>query len=422
MLQPIMNPGKEFIKMTSHNKKIDRRTFLKTTGLSGASLALSAGLAGSAIAEKIGTDNAPDKSGMPTRILGKTGVPVSILSLGGVDFTSNQLLLRMALKMGVTYWDTAHNYENGKSEIGIGEFFAKYPEERKNVFLVTKASGKDDPEGMSERLQLSLERMKTDYIDCYFIHGAAKPKQLTPEVKAWAEAQKKSGKIKFFGFSTHANMPQMLTHASTLGWIDVIMSTYNYHVMLDDNMKAAVAACAKANIGLVAMKTQGAPLKMIDSSKELSITESFIKQGFTVEQAKLKTVWQDDRISACCSKIKNISMLKDNVAAAADTNKLAGRNLRQLKALSQSTCGLYCRACLKCEIAMGEETRIPDILRYVMYFNSYQETDNARNLFKMLPDQVRRNIASTDYTPAERACPNRIEIGKLMREASVLFT
>lgn len=407
--------------MVSDKNKIDRRTFLKATGLGGASLALSAGIGANAMAEKMTGDDTPEKAGMPTRILGKTGVPVSILSLGGVDFTSNQLLLRMALKMGVTYWDTAHDYENGKSEIGIGDYFQKYPEDRKKIFLVSKASGKDDPEGMSQRLGLSLERMKTGYIDCYFIHGATKTKQLTPEVKAWAEQQKKSGKIKFFGFSTHANMPQLLTHASTLGWIDVIMSTYNYHVMLDDDMKAAVAACAKANIGLVAMKTQGAPLKMIDSSKELAITESFINQGFTVEQAKLKTVWQDERISACCSKMKNITMLKDNVAAAGDAKKITGGNMRRLNLLSQNTCRLYCRACMKCEIAMGGETRIPDILRYMMYFNSYQETENARNLFKTLPDHIRKDLAMNDYTPAERACPNRIEIGKLMREASVLF-
>ena len=161
---------------------------------------------------------------------------------------------------------------------------------------------------------------------------------------------------------------------------------------------------------------------MSDSSKELSVTESFINQGFTVEQAKLKTVWQDERIAACCSKMKNITMLKDNVAAARDMKKLAGSNIRQLFQLSQSTCGLYCHACMKCESTMGYQTRIPDVLRYMMYFNSYGETDNARDLFKALPDQLKKSIAANDYSPAERACPNHIEIGKLMREAAVLLT
>ena len=115
-------------------------------------------------------------------------------------------------------------------------------------------------------------------------------------------------------------------------------------------------------------------------------------------------------------------MLKDNVAAARDVKKLAASDIRQLIQLSQSTCGLYCHACMKCETAMGYQTRIPDVLRYMMYFNSYDETDNARDLFKALPDQVTKSIAINDYSPAERACPNHIEIGRLMKEAADLLT
>ena len=106
--------------MTSEKKKMDRRTFLKTTGIGGASIALSAGLPSKVLAAEAANDS-PSKE-MPTRILGKTGVPVTILELGGIiDWTTNQNLLRMAFNMGVTSWDTANGYENGKSEIGIGQ-------------------------------------------------------------------------------------------------------------------------------------------------------------------------------------------------------------------------------------------------------------------------------------------------------------
>ena len=76
---------------------------------------------------------------MPKRKLGKTGVEVSILNLGGMfDTINNQLLLKQALKWGVTYWDTAESYGNGLSEEGMGRFFARNPEARKEIFLVTK--------------------------------------------------------------------------------------------------------------------------------------------------------------------------------------------------------------------------------------------------------------------------------------------
>ena len=72
------------------------------------------------------------------------------------DIPSNQLLLKQALKWGVTYWDTADCYEGGNSENGIGQFLKKYPETRQKIFLVTK-SDKHDPKGLSELLDRSLK-------------------------------------------------------------------------------------------------------------------------------------------------------------------------------------------------------------------------------------------------------------------------
>ena len=124
--------------MVKNNKDMDRRKFLKTVSLSGVSsiAALSSGPAGKIFASENTKKKSSRKIRVPTRILGKTNTPVSILALGGmVDLEVNQILLKMALKFGVTYWDTAHRYQNGKSEIGIGKYFEKLSEHRKKVFL-----------------------------------------------------------------------------------------------------------------------------------------------------------------------------------------------------------------------------------------------------------------------------------------------
>ena len=110
---------------------------------------------------------------------------------------------------------------------------------------------------MSQDLDLSLERMKTDYIDLYFLHSVRRTDQLDDEIKSWAEKKKAEGKIRLFGFSTHSNMEECMLGASKLGWIDGIMMTYNYRLMHSDDMRRAVDACAEAGIGLTAMKTQG---------------------------------------------------------------------------------------------------------------------------------------------------------------------
>jgi predicted aldo/keto reductase-like oxidoreductase len=414
--------------MKTEEKRIDRRTFLRTTGIGGASLALSVGFNGKVLPAEI-EDHISSKE-MPRSILGKTGVPVSILGMGGsIDTNGYQLLLRIGLNMGVNYWDTSYNYGNGRNEEVIGQFYSKYPEDRKKVFQVTKASRTTEPEGMTRQLNISLERMQTDYVDLYLMHMLQDPGLLTPEIKAWAEQKKKEGKIRFFGFSCHANMARLLMHAASLGWIDAVMSSYNYQLMKDDDIKRGIESCAKANIGLVAMKTQGqrfAPPGIrgpgeIQEGEELRIMNHFVDEGYTPEQAKLKAVWEDKRITTCVSEMTNLAMLKDNVSAATDGVPLSGRDKKMLDNLAQNNHNLYCRGCMRCESVLGPDSSVPDVLRYMMYYNSYGKTNDARRLFRELPEIVRNSLASRDYSLAERICPNHVEIGRAMRQAAILL-
>lgn len=438
--------------MKTEIKKLDRRTFLKTAGLGGASLAFSTGIPKKGQGADAVVDDGTAKS-IPTRILGKTGVAVSILGMGGsIDATGYLTLLRIGLNRGITYWDSANSYGNGKNEQVIGQFYAKYPEDRKKVFQVTKASRVTDPEGMSRQLDLSLERMQTDYIDLYFMHMLQDPALLTPEIQAWAERKKKEGKIKFFGFSCHGNMARMLMQASTLGWIDAVMPSYNYQLMHDDDMKRAVDACAKANIGLVAMKTQGQrsmgpPPNMSrgredeppisgrgaegeeglppgiqeqaadEKDEDLSALSHFMENGYTPEQVKLKAVWEDERIAVCLSEMTNLTMLKDNVAAATDGMRLSAKDREMLGHLARNDRGLYCKGCMRCESVLGRGCGIPDVLRYMMYYCSYGKRDDARRLFTELPENVKKALGSRDYAVAEHECPNGIKIGYAMKEA-----
>jgi predicted aldo/keto reductase-like oxidoreductase len=402
--------------MTSEKKIIDRRTFLKVTGIGGASMALSDGFGGKALAAEGAGDSISKK--MPKRVFGKTGVPVSILALGGItDWTINQALLKIAFNMGVTYWDTAYGYGNGKSEIGIGQYLEKYPEDRKTIFLVTK-SHESNPEALTKSLDVSLERMKTDYVDLFFLHGLTSADLLTQEIKAWVEQKKKEGKIKFFGYSVHLNNSQILVQTSALGWIDAIMPTYNYRTMINDDINRGIEACAKAGIGLTAMKVMGMRFTAAETPEELKVTNSFMEKGYTLEQAKLKALWKDERIASCCVAMYNLTVLKDNVAAATDGRQLSGREIEILRRYAENTRSQYCQGCMKCASVMGADSRIHDVLRYMMYYNSYGDRDRAREEFRMLPEYVTNGLASRDYSPAERVCPNRIEIGRAMREAA----
>ncbi|MGD2186032.1 MAG: aldo/keto reductase [Desulfobacterales bacterium] len=396
--------------MTKKSLSWSRRAFLKS--------ACAAGVGSVMTFKNFATFASDNATIVPTRPFGKTGIKVPILGFGtSLHAAFSQLLLRQAVKWGVTYWDTANTYMGGNSEKAIGKYFDKYPQDRKKVFLVTKshAWSADD---RTRDLNLSLKRMQTDYVDLYFVHSVRNADELDGQTKRWAQKAKAEGKIRFFGFSTHSNMEECLLEAARLGWIDGIMMTYNFRLMHSDDMRRAVDACVKAGIGLTAMKTQGGGQVKTDTAAELELAGRFLQKGFTDGQAKLKAVWQNPQIASICSEMPNMNLLMSNVAAAVNKIELSSQERQLLRKYARQTRSDYCAGCTGiCESAVRPKVPIGDVMRYLMYARSYGNHPKASNHFKQISLKCREKIIHLDYAAAEQKCPHKMAIGKLMREA-----
>ncbi|MHC4457900.1 MAG: aldo/keto reductase [Planctomycetota bacterium] len=407
--------------MKEKHNNINRRDFLKTIGAAGlGSVVASAGAAtGSNDANATREVQKPEFPQMPKRKLGKTGVEVPSLSLG-TNRLDNQIILRNALKWGVNYWDTANSYVGGNSELNIGKYLSKSPEVRKEIFIVSKASRAETPEEIEKRLQISLKRMNTKYIDLYYgVHGLDEPGQLTDELKQWVKDAKKRKLIRFFGFSTHENMARNLAAAAKLDWIDAIMTSYNFRLMQDDKIQAGIEACYKAGIGIIAMKVLGIRLDhKVETEEDKKLVGQFLQRGFTEMQAKIKVVLEDERISSACVGTNNVGHLTSNVAAALNKTKLTQVDRAAFKEYAKATCSSYCAGCAYiCGAALPDVPYVSDIMRYLMYYNGYGEQEEARKLFAHIPSKVTSNLLNMDYSLAEARCPQHLPIGKLIAEA-----
>jgi len=422
--------------MKQKQNKIDRRNFLKTIGAAGLGSVL-----GACESKKESEPNAtepnvppaakqPEQPQVPKRKLGKTGVDVPCLALGALfNLVENQLILEKCFQWGVHYWDTAPDYAGENSERGIGKFISRHPDARKKLFLVTKASDAVTTEDVEKALQESLKRMNTKYIDLYYImdrmagpryvgHGLSDPAKLTDDLRQWVKSAKKRKLIRFFGFSTHKNMPKCLAAAARLGWIDAAMTTYSYRIMQDPELQDAIEACHKAGIALIAMKTQGRPQEKIETEEDKKLAGHFLQKGFTEGQAKIKAVLQDKRISSACVGMQDVSILAQNVAAVLDKTRLTRKDLNVFKTYAQATCSSYCAGCAHiCDSALPNAPYVSDIMRYLMYYNSYGDRNRARRLFAQIPGKVRKRLLNMDYSLAEARCPQRLPIGKLVVQA-----
>ena len=316
----------------------DRRGFLSRTAVGLGALALGWPRVGRAQASGAGAQAGADKPNpspaapvapspaatelIPTRPFGRTGVSVSCLSLGTMfDTMSNQIVLRRAVDLGVRHWDTADCYEGGDSEKGIGRFLGRFPADRDKVFLVTKSDDRD-PDDMRKLLDRSLERLKTDRIDLYLLHGMTDADELTPAVRRFAEEEKRKGRIRLFGFSTHRNMAELLQAAAKAGFVDGVLTSYNHELRKDPKMDAAVQAAHDAGIGLAAMKILRGAAVDRDDPLDRKYVVPHLDAGFSDEQARLLAVLSDPRIATACLTMKNIQLLETYVAAALGRPKL----------------------------------------------------------------------------------------------------
>jgi uncharacterized protein len=407
------------MNMILKDNKYTRRDFFKKTGTAGAGVIIAPNLLKAA--DK--AESEPEKNEtVPVRPFGKTGVSVPILSLGGgFDMSTNQIIVNVAAKRGITYWDTAHAYGGGLSEIGIGKYIKNNPDSRKQLFLVTKSYSRDT-KSLSKELEISFQRMNTDYIDLYFLHDVGNVNELNDEVKKWVDTQKQKGTIRLFGFSTHNNMAKCMMGASKMSWVDGIMMSYNFRLMNKPEMNEAVQACFEKGIGLTAMKTQGGGSVKMETDSEHKMASSFIKQGFTLEQAKLKAVWEDKRISSICSLMTNSTILMANIAAAMDQKGLSSRDRNLLKQYASETSSNYCAGCGHiCESVCNGNIPISDIMRNLMYHRSYGDKGFNGVLDKKLAADMKR-MASLDFSSAEKKCPQKMEIGNLMKEAAEVLS
>ena len=205
-----------------------------------------------------------DKFGelLPLRFLGKTGEKVTMLGLGGAhvarcDEKTAEALIENAIDGGIRFFDNAYSYGNGKSEIRYGKYLVqKY---RDVSFIMTKTTATSGKEALAE-LELSLKRMKLDYVDLWQIHSVRNPddvdSRIEQEVLEVFRKAKESGKAKYIGFTGHTDFnahKQMLKRTNILETCQMPINCFdpNYKSFINNVLPTLV----EKEIGILAMKT-----------------------------------------------------------------------------------------------------------------------------------------------------------------------
>ncbi len=308
-----------------NKKSYSRREFISTSVKGAAVISASSMLGTDAFGsyEKTG--------GIPKRILGKTGLSVTILAFGGGSmFLKNpdgewEPLLQKAVDSGINLFDTAPEYtvanyfKNGEvkkslgSEERFGEVLSPY---RKNIHLITKIDNRDAA-GVKKMVETSLKNMKTDYLDALLIHAISDKDTVSDlEKGVYKEIAdlKRQGITRFIGFSSMDSAERSKDILMNLDF-DIAMLAIN-PTKYRSYATIALPAANEKNVGVIAIKVLRDIL-----GKDAKTTELF------------DYVWSEAHVNSAMIGHTGIKTLEENIKIALKYGKkeLASVDRRDLE-------------------------------------------------------------------------------------------
>ncbi len=299
-------------------KKLTRREFVQTTAAASAAIA---------IAPLAGCSTSPyDPKGLPTSILGNTGVLVPRLGFGcgsrwmAVENDDEALaILDYAFNNGLYYWDTAANYGNEQisSEERVGMLLK---DRRDKVFMVSKV-GEREAEEAKKTIERSLERLQTDHIDLMHVHSIASvedAEQLGEKGKVLEvlHEYRDQGIIKHIGFTGHASAAGM-KRAAELYDFEVMMIALNHMVPTgEENFEELPVPYAdEKGMGVVAMKV----IRPRETIEGLAIAD-LVQYAFTLDHFDVVNIGHD-----------SLDVLKANLAMLKEFKPLDEQKMKELR-------------------------------------------------------------------------------------------
>jgi len=351
------------------------------------------------------------------RRLSRTNFKISVISLGGGPYRSNDLPLKsikatvqFAIKGGVNFIETAQDYDETK--IGYSLEGLK----RKNVYIATKSTT-HDKSVMKQHILQSLKKLNIDYIDVYQLHSVNSKEELEFRIKHGAlTAIKESQKerlINFIGISGH-HIPTMIQAVKT-DEFDMIQVPYNMgHVEAEKLLDVA----EKYNVGVLAKKVLGGGFLV--NPKIPGETHKSGSENMTVENA-INFVLSDKRVSSALIGMRDKKQVEECIRAGNSNRALSYDEKQKITTFVNKFLGDdYCRTCKYCSPCSvhGWKFDIDGILRFEGFYSKY-----GYKSFKRAYQQLElKGDACTGCRKCESKCPYGIKISERLRKAHELLS
>jgi uncharacterized protein len=290
--------------------------------------------------------------------------------------SDNDALVKAAYEAGMKMFDTAHGYMNGRNEEMLGGFFSQVPRDSFVIATKVKPAGVDraglptketTAADFLEKFDLSLSRLKMDYVDILYMHAADSVELVRHKeiVNAMLDLKKK-GRVRFIGISTHKNEPLVINTMAEDGIWDVVLTSYNYRQTYLQELNSAIDRAVAAGMGVVGMKTMAGGWLDRERTKPVNV------------QAALRWVISNPNVHTTIPGITAFDQLETDLRIMKDI-ALTERT-RPGSLPSPARPGFTAMHAVNCVPGCPNNLPIPEMMRAYMYAYGYRSAAMASEL------------------------------------------
>lgn len=328
--------------------------------------------------------------------LGKTGLKVSRLGLGGIPIQrvgaeAAKKLLDAVEAAGINYIDSARGYSVSEELIG------QAIEGRREKFVLATKTMSRDKEGMARDIEISLKNFRTDYIDLYQVHNPSlqQLEQICAPggaLEALMEARA-AGKIGHTGLTAHS--PEVFERALELDWVETVMFPYN---IVETQAAELMERARKRDVGFINMKSLS---------------------GGAIEDARLaiRFAAANPNVTVVLPGMYSPEEVEENVAAASDPSPLSVEELEKVEKLRRELGSVFCRRCGYCApCTVGID--IPNNFVFHGYLSRYGLADWAKGRYGALTAHASDCVGCG---ACEERCPYQLPIREMLKKVAADF-
>ncbi len=344
-------------------------------------------------------------------------------SYGKIDMAATQEMVDYAISCGVNYFDTAWGYHEGNSEIAMGKALSEY--DRESFYLASKFPGYDlsNMDKVEEIFEAQLKKCGVEYFDFYLFHNVCElniNEYLDPKygIYDYLIEQKRNGRIKHLGFSTHAGDDAFKRFLDAYGNdMEFCQIQLNWLDWDFQNAKNKVEILNSMNIPIWVMEpVRGGKLCTLAPKYEKMLKS--IAPDRKLPEWSFRYLQSIEGVTVTLSGMSNFEQLKENISTYESVKPLTEKEIEVLYKISYEMThkeALPCTACRYCTEKCPKELDIP---RIIEFYNEHVYTDGgfiAPMAMESFPPE-KRPSACIGCRACETVCPQNIKISEMMSD------